>query len=83
MDIRTNVLIGYVILGLILIIFNKQINNLYYKFVLFYTDKLNLSDLFVFKVNNRNKGSLMLYSRIFMIVFGIIIVLFSLYALFA
>lgn len=81
MDIKTNVLIGYFVLGLLMLIFNQSINKLYYKFVMFYTDKLSINQLFLFKVNHKNKGTILKLTRVFTIAFSSFILLFSAYYL--
>jgi len=79
MESRTLILIIYGALGLLLVLLNKKISDLNYKLILFYTNKLRLKDLFIFKVNNQNKNSMRLLTRFFTVTFGFMIFMISLY----
>ena len=73
---------GYVILGLIFILFNKQIGNLNYKLVLYYTDKLSLKDFWMFKVDDANRNSMFFLTRSFSVFFGLSICASAIYHLY-
>ena len=73
MDSKSFILIGYSILGLIFILFNKQISDINYKLVLFYTNKLNLKDFFLYKINHKNKDSMRFLTRSFTFLLGLTI----------
>lgn len=75
------VMYSYVLLGLFLIFFNKFIGAWVYKFTLLFTDKLKLSDLFIFRIDSKNKDSFFFLTRSFSIMFGICIIAASFYIL--
>jgi len=70
--------IGYNFLGLVFIIFNKKLSYYFYNLILYYTDKLKLSEVFIFKVDNTNRNSMFFLTRCFTIFFGVAIILLSL-----
>lgn len=74
-----SIFLAYGIVGLLFIIFNKKIAELNYKLVLFYTNKLNVKDFFIFKIDHNNRDSMFFLTRSFTIFFGIGIFAFSLY----
>ncbi len=78
MDPKTTLFVGYAIIGGIFILFNKQIAKINYKLVLFYTDKLNLKAVFLFKIDDTNRNSLFFLTRTFTIFFGIALLTASL-----
>ena len=82
MEGRSIFFLGYAILGLIFILFSKQIGDIYYKLVLYYTDKLNLNDFRMFKIDHKNKNSMYFLARSFSIMFGIFILASSIYHLY-
>lgn len=79
MEPKTFVFVSYAILGALLIIFNKYIAEFIYKLVLYFTDKVNINELFLFKVNNQNKDSLFSLSRAITLILGISIFTYSIY----
>lgn len=81
MEPRTIIFSIYAVVGLCLILFNRQISDFNYKLVLYFTNKLNLDDLFLFKVNHKNRDSMRVLTRTFTITFGLIIFSLSIYYL--
>ena len=77
----TIIFYSYSILGLIMILFNNIISSFFYNLVLYFTDKLNLKELFLFKINRKNKDSLFSLMRSFIIMFGLMILSFCFYFL--
>ena len=82
MDTKVWILGTYIFFGFLLLIFNKQISNLNYKLILFYTNKLRLSEIFIFKVDSHNRNSLIFLTRSFTISFGLLIIGTSSYYLY-
>ena len=76
-----NLFIAYTILGFIFIIFNKKFSYYIYNLILYYTDKLKLSEVFIFKVDNSNRNSMFFLTRSFTILLGIAIISLSLFYL--
>lgn len=69
----------YAFFGFILVLCNKQISFFAYKLILLFTDKLQLDEFFIFKVDKNNKNSLIFITRGFTVSFGLSIVAFSIY----
>lgn len=75
------ILYFYTFFGFLLIIFSRKIANILYNLILYYTNKLKLNDLFIFKVNSKNRNSMFFLTRSFTFLFGVFIVVFSIYIL--
>lgn len=69
----------YIFLSILLIAYSKPIAAFGYKFILFYTDKLEIKELYVFKITDHNRDSMFLFMRWFVIIFGGFVIAFSLY----
>jgi len=69
----------YTFFGILLIIFNKDISNVLYNLILYYTDKLKIKELFIFKVDESNRNSMFFLTRAFTVLFGLAIVSACLY----
>jgi hypothetical protein len=69
----------YLFISLLIILFSKLITINSYKFILCLTEKLNLDEFFIFKVDDNNYHSLICYSRIFLLSFGITIFILTFY----
>lgn len=72
----------YALFGIFLIIFSSFISNFLYNLVLYYTNKVNLKDFFLFKVNHKNKDSLFSLAKYFTCFFGFFLFLVSVYFLY-
>lgn len=72
---------SYVILGILFIIFNKFIGEWMYKLTLLFTDKLKISELFIFRVDSKNRDSFFFLTRSFSIFFGIFITVLAFYSM--
>lgn len=81
MELRTIVFLIYIIIALFFIIFSEKISIFLYRLVLMYTDKLNMKELFYFKVNGVNRDSLFLIAKIVVIVMGLMLFFGSILAL--
>jgi len=81
MDLKSFILIGYSIFGLLFIIFNKQISDFNYKLVLYFTNKLYLKDFFIFKIDHSHKDSFRFLIRSFTFLFGLFILILTSYYL--
>lgn len=75
------VMYSYIFLGLFLILFNRFIGAWVYKFTLLFTDKLKISELFIFRIDSKNRDSFFFLTRSFSIMFGICIIGASFYIL--
>lgn len=73
---------SYVVVGTLLILFSKSISSYIYKMVLVFTNKANLSELFIFKTNKTQRDSFFMLARAFTIIFGLLIATFSIYVLY-
>lgn len=82
MDPRMLFFYSYLLLGLSFVIFNKSIGSWVYKLTLLFTDKLNLSELFVFRIDEKNRDSFFFLMRTFSISFGLMIMVFVMYVFF-
>ncbi len=82
MDSRSILYTSYLVIGILLILFNKQIAQINYKLMLYYTDKLNLKDVFIFKVDNTNRNSLFTLTRAFTLILGLFITATCIYFLY-
>lgn len=82
MDAKTMIFISYAALGLIFILFNKKISNIIYSLTLYYTEKLRLKDLFLFKVDDNNRNSMYFLTKNITISLGLLIFATSLYYLY-
>lgn len=69
----------YAVLGFLLLLFNKWITYFFYNLILVFTDKVQIDHLFLFKIDNNNKNSMIFLMRAFIITFSLCILLFSLY----
>ena len=76
------ILWGYFFLGIVLLILNKYLADLNYKLILYYTNKLNISEIFIFKVNHKNRDSLFFLTRSFVIFFALSLIATTSYYLF-
>ncbi|MCA9496077.1 MAG: hypothetical protein KC589_03980 [Nanoarchaeota archaeon] len=81
MDSRTIIFSIYALIGLMLILFNRQISDFNYKLVLYFTNKLNLDQLFLFRVDHKNRDSMRVLTRTSTICFGLLIFSLSIYYL--
>jgi hypothetical protein len=81
MDSINFLLFLYVILGFIFIFLNKKIGAWVYKLTLLFTDKLRMSELFIFRIDSKNRDSFFFLTRSFSILFGISIVVLALYSM--
>lgn len=82
MEAKDVVFIIYLIFGILMIIFSSKISEFFYKMVLLYTNKMNLKDLFLFKVNNKNRDSLFSLARYITIFIGLVIISTCLYLIY-
>ncbi|MFW6286287.1 MAG: hypothetical protein ACOC16_04165 [Nanoarchaeota archaeon] len=73
----------YLLLGILIIIFNGRISSFFYNLVLLYTNQMNLKDIFLFKVNRKNADSLFSVARYFTITLGLMIIVTSLYFIYS
>lgn len=62
-----------------MILFNRYITDFLYKFTLYLTDKMELKEVFFFKVDHSNRNSMFFLTRTFTIFFGIFLASFSFY----
>lgn len=69
----------YAFFGLLLVLFFKKISYIAYNLTLIFTDKLQIDQLFIFKIDNKNKNTLLFIMEAFTLTFGLAIVLFSIY----
>lgn len=76
---KITVMYLYIFLGLFLIFFSKKISNFVYNLILMYMNKMNLKDVFLFKVDHSNRDSFFSLARWFIIFFGIGIISFAIY----
>ncbi len=74
-----NIFYLYIFLGILFVLLNKKISNLLYGLILYFTNKLNIEDLFIFRVDNENRNSMFFLMRSFTILFGISLILISFY----
>lgn len=79
---RVIILGAYAFIGLLLIIFNKYVSEITYNLVLYFTEKLNLTEVFLFKVDETNKNSMFFLTRSFTIALGLIIFSTCVYLMF-
>ena len=82
MDIRSQVLLGYILIGIFLIVFNKQICITYEKFARSYTKFLRINNFFIFKIDEKNQKNFIFFSKFLIISFGILTILFGIISLF-
>ena len=75
-------LLVYCFLGLLLVLFSKTISNFVYNIILMYTDKMNLKDVFLFKIDHSNRDSFFKLARWFIIFLGSSLILFCGYSIF-
>jgi hypothetical protein len=73
---------GYVVLGLFFLVFNSKIGSFVYKLTLLFTDKMNLSDFFIFKIDNTNRDSFYVLTRSFSAFFGLALIAAALWVLY-
>jgi len=79
----TNILfIGYILLGMFFFLFNKQIGTWVYKLVLLFTDKLLLTNFFLFRINDSNRNSFYFLTRAFSVLFGLALISAAFYILY-
>lgn len=79
MDMKFILFGAYAFIGLLLIIFNKYVSEITYNLVLYFTEKLDLQELFLFKIDETNRNSMFSLMRTFTTLFGILIVTTCLY----
>ena len=82
MDPRTFMFYCYLFLGLLFVIFNSFIGGWVYKLTLLFTDRLKISEFFLFKVNSKNIDSFFFLTRCFSAFFGFFLIAFVLYNLY-
>lgn len=73
---------SYIGVGSLLILFSKSISSYIYRMALVFTDKSNLSELFIFKTNKMQRDSFFMLARSFTIAFGLLIAAFSIYVIY-
>lgn len=69
----------YALLGTMFLLLNKRLATWGYKLSLLYTSKLSLQEVFIFKLDARNKNSMFTLMRTFTISFGLMLISLSLY----
>ena len=69
----------YAFIGLLMIIFSSFISHYLYNLVLVYTNRMDLKDAFLFRVNRKNRDSMFSVARYFTITVGLTIIFTSLY----
>lgn len=79
---KVTIMFLYLFMGLFFIIFSKKISNFVYNLILMYMNKMNLKDVFLFKVDHSNRDSFFSLARWFIIFFGIAIISFCIYFIF-
>lgn len=63
----------YALMGVLVILFNRRISNFFYNLVFMYTNKMNLRDVFIFKIDRNNEDAFYKVARCFTITIGLII----------
>lgn len=79
MTVSLSVLGIYLVIGLFFIIFSKNISNFIYNLILMYMDRVNLKDVFLFKVDHSNRDSFFSLARWFVTFLGLFLVSFCAY----
>lgn len=72
----------YSIFGFTMILFNFKISNFFNNLVLYFTNKLKIEELFLFKIDDANYDSMFILMKYFTIFFGLFIILFSVYMIY-
>lgn len=72
----------YASFGFFMFLFNLKIANFFNNLVLYFTNKLKLKDLFIFRVDNNNKDFMFSLMKFFTITFALCILLFSIYEIY-
>lgn len=73
---------AYAFIGLLMVIFNKYVTKITYNLVLYFTEKMDLSHVFIFKVDDTNRDSMFLLTRTFTVSFGLVIFIVCTYLMF-
>jgi hypothetical protein len=71
----------YLIVGILILIFNFKFSSFFYNLTLYFTQNLNLSNVYLFKINEKNKDSFFFLMRSFVIIFSLVIISISIYYL--
>ena len=72
----------YARIGFLMIVFYKKISEIFYNLSLYFTGKMRLKNLFLFKIDKRNRDVLLFWMETFTISFGLFILLSSLYKIY-
>lgn len=70
-DPKAVILTVYAIVGIFMTVFNKKVGSWNYKLTLLYTDKLNIGEFFLFKINNANRDSFFFLTRAISVSLGL------------
>ncbi len=81
MDLNTLFMI-YSFFGFLIFLFNKKIAHVLYNLVLYFTNRLHISDVFIFRIDDKNRNSMFFLMRSFTILFGLAIISSCLYQIF-
>jgi len=79
MNLVNLIFYGHALIGITLILFSKRITHFTYSLSLYFTGKLNINKVFIFRIDNSNRNSMFFLMRSFTIMFGIFILAGSLY----
>lgn len=79
MEAHPALYITYIIFGLILAIFNRFFGLWVYRLTLVFTDKLHISDMFIFRIDKKNRDSFYFLMRSFCILFGLMLSFSAIY----
>lgn len=74
--------VAYFLFGMVLALFNKFFGLWVYRLALLLTDKLQVSDMFLFRVDETNRDSFFFLTRSFCVLFGLMLSFAALYFLF-
>ena len=80
MDVKSQVLFGYIIIGIFLIVFNKQICLSYINYVKAHNSFFrHINKYFIFRIDKKNEKNFVIYIRLFTISFGFLTIVFGAY----
>ena len=82
MDIRTTIYLTYGIMGVLLILFNHKMGEWNYKLALLYTDKLKIQDMFIFRINSKNRDSFFSLTRAISVILGLTFIATAFYGIY-
>jgi len=82
MEATTFLFCAYALLGLVFFILNKKITYIIYNLILYFTNKLNLKEVFIFRIDDYNRNSMFFLMRSFTILFGLLLIATSAYYFF-